>query len=137
MLTLGSLLHDFDHFHNGLNIARPVSQFTKEEMEIFKKHPSEGGRRVQDKKHFDTPVINIIVQHEEMINGSGFPQGLKENKIDPLALICGTSNALDRLMTFEAIERKEAMKNLMINGLGKYPLSHLQGLAAIINNMKI
>ncbi len=137
MLTLGSLLHDFDHFHNGLNIARPMSQFSKEELEIFKKHPSEGGRRVQDKKHFDTPVLNIIVQHEEMINGSGFPQGLKENKIDPLALICGTSNALDRLMTFEGLERKEAMKNLMINGLGKYPLGHLQSLSAIIQNMNL
>lgn len=132
MLTLGALLHDFDHFHNGLNIARPLSAFSKEELAAYKRHPLSGGQRVQDKKHFDTQVLNIITQHEEYINGTGFPSGLTEKQLDPLSIIVGTCNALDRMITFEGIERKVAAKELVINSVGRYPLNYLQTLSKII-----
>lgn len=132
LLTLGALLHDFDHFHNGVNVARPLSTFSKDELAIYKKHPLSGGQKVQDKKHFDSQVINIITQHEEFINGTGFPAGLAENKLDPLSIIVGTCNALDRMITFEGMERKTAAKELVINSVGRYPLNYLQTLSKII-----
>lgn len=133
MLSLGALLHDFEHFHSGLDIARPLAQMTPEEMKLYKEHPMLGARRVQDKKHFDQTVINIIAQHEEYIDGKGWPQGLKESQMDPLSVIVASANAMDRLMTFEGVPRKEVAKRLMLNSVGQHPLQHLQMLGDILN----
>ncbi|PIS11546.1 MAG: hypothetical protein COT73_03395 [Bdellovibrio sp. CG10_big_fil_rev_8_21_14_0_10_47_8] len=136
LLSLGALLHDFEHFHSGLSIARPLKEFTEAEMKTYRSHPLEGARKVQDKKHFDQTVMNIIAQHEEYIDGKGFPNGLIETKIDPLALIVASANALDRLITFEGVAKKEAVKTLMISAVGRYPLNHIQLLGDIMATIK-
>lgn len=131
LLALGSLLHDFGHFNSDLNLSRPLKQFSKEELAKYHSHPKHGAEQVQTKKHFDQSVINIIMQHEETVDGGGFPQKMVEKQMDPLALICGCANALDRLITFESIAKKEAHKALMIQTVGKYPLNHLKSLGEV------
>ena len=135
LLSMGAMLHDFEHFSSGINVARPLDQFSEADLKIYHEHPVAGGRKLQDKKHFDQSVVNIIVQHEEFIDGKGWPQGLKESQMDPLAVIVGSANALDRIITFEGKSRKEAAKQLMVSGLGKHPLQHLQLLSEIANQL--
>lgn len=135
LLTLGALLHDFGHIDSGLNISRPIKEFSAEEFAIYKKHPTEGGAKVNNKKHFDETVIRIITEHEEYIDGKGFPKGLTEAKMDPLAVIVASANALDRLMTFEGVKRSEAVKTLMLNCVGRYPLGHIQLLGDIMKKL--
>jgi putative nucleotidyltransferase with HDIG domain len=135
LLALGALLHDFGHYESGLSLNRPLSEFSKEESAIYNNHPTLGAQKVYDKKHFDQTVINIIAQHEECIDGSGFPTGGRENQLDPLAVIVSSSNALDRLITFEKIIRSEAVKKLMLDQVGRHPLSHIQLLAEILKGL--
>lgn len=136
VLTLGALLHDFGHFNSPLAINRPISEFSPEELEIYKNHPNDGREKVQDKRHFDSSVVNIITQHEEYIDGKGFPNGLTESKMDPLSVIVASANALDRLITFEGVAKKDAVKKLMINAVGRHPLNHIQYLGDVMNQMK-
>lgn len=133
MLGLGGLIHDMEHFHSGLDLARPLSAFSGKELELYKEHPLSGATRLLDKKHVDKSVINIIVQHEEFVGGGGFPKGLRESQMDPLSVIVATANALDRLITFEGVPKKDAAKELMIRSVGKYPLEHMKALANIAN----
>ena len=132
MLSLGALLHDFEHFHSGLKISRPVSQFSPEELALYKSHPVAGLKRIQDKQHFDQQVLTIIREHEETMDGKGFPNGLRDNKIDPLASIVGSANRADRLLTFEKMKRQDIPKHLMINFTGTHPLEHLQILGELL-----
>jgi len=136
LLSLGALLHDFEHFHSGLIIARPLSQFSAEEQKVYREHPLAGARRLQEKKHFDQTVLNIISQHEEYIDGKGFPQGLTESKTDPLAVIVASANKVDRLLSFEGIPRADLGKTLMIKYTGCHPLEHLKHLSDIVNQFK-
>lgn len=136
LLTLGALLHDFDHFHSGLHVARPLKDFSADEFKIYKNHPLAGAQKVQDKKHFDQSVLNIIAQHEEYVDGKGFPEGIPESKMDPLAVIVASCNALDRMITFEGADRKNAVKQLIITSVGKYPLQHIQLLGDIMSTVK-
>jgi putative nucleotidyltransferase with HDIG domain len=136
LMTLGALLHDFDHHHNGLRLNRPLSEFTPAEMEKYKNHPRAGAQAVQDKKHFDALVIKIIMQHEERIDGSGFPLGLREKDLDPASIIVGLSNSLDRLITFEGVNKANAYKELMINKVGKYPLGHIKVLGELMGKFQ-
>ncbi len=137
LLSLGALLHDFEHFHNGLSLARPLDQFSKQELALYKTHPLVGAQKVQDKKHFDQTVLNIIAQHEEYVDGKGFPSGLIESKMDPMAVVVASCNALDRLMTFEGVPKKEAVRRLLISGVGKYPLNHIQSLGDVMNSLQL
>lgn len=135
LLALGSLLHDMGHLNTTLNLSTPPDQFTGEDKKIYLKHPTDGAVRVQDKKHFDPLVVSIILQHEEHIDGTGFPMGLRENKIDPMSVIVGACNALDRLISFQGVPRNEAAKGLMMSALGRYPLKHLQLLADVAKTL--
>nr|BFD59472.1 hypothetical protein CKG001_15790 [Bdellovibrio sp. CKG001] len=134
LLTLGALLHDYGHHASPLNLNQPLTQMSAADTALWIKHPEEGAQKVQDKKHFDQTVINIIGQHEETINGSG-PKGLREKEMDPLAVLVSSANALDRLITFEGVAKNEAAKKLMIEHVGKHPLNHLQHLNDILKGL--
>lgn len=135
LLTLGALLHDIGHHDSGLNIQRKLSEMSPEDLKLYKTHPTAGATRVQDKKHFDQMVIKIINDHEESLDGKGFPQGLRENQLDPLALIVSAANTFDRMITFENVPRADAAKTLMIERVGAYPLTHLQFLSEIAKTL--
>lgn len=132
LLALGALLHDFAHHNSALTLDRPITQFSKDELFTYKSHPTAGAALVQDKKHFDQAVINIIAQHEECIDGSGYPLGARENQLDPLSVIVSSANALDRLITYEKVPKAEAVKKLMIEQVGRHPLNHIQFLSEIL-----
>lgn len=134
LLTLGALLHDYGHHNSPLNLNQELTQMKPEDLALWKKHPSEGAGKVQDKKHFDQAVINIIAQHEETINGMG-PLGLREKELDPLSIIVSSANALDRLVTFEGVPKNEAAKKMMLEQVGKHPLQHIQFLAEIMKGL--
>ncbi|MNK01176.1 HD domain protein [compost metagenome] len=134
LLTLGALLHDYGHHNSNLDLNRPVISMSPEDQVLWKGHPHLGATKVQDKKHFDQTVINIIAQHEETINGAG-PMGLKEKDMDPLAVIVSSANAMDRLITFEGVPKEEAAKKLMIDHVGKHPLNHIQMLNDIMRGV--
>jgi len=131
LASLGALLHDFGHSDSQINISRPLSEFSDEEMEVYKKHTKVGAAKIQDKKHFVQTVINIIAQHEEKIDGSGF-LGLKEKQLDPLSIIVSLANVADRMISFDKIPASEVAKKLMIDHVGQYPLAHIQHLSEIL-----
>lgn len=126
-LALGGLLHDYGHHGSQLNLAKPLSQFSKEELVIYNNHSVHGAETVKDKEHIDKSVLQIIYQHEEKNDGSG-PLKYTELKIDSLALIVGCANSFDRLTSFEGYNKIDALKILKINAIGKYPLDYIQKL---------
>jgi putative nucleotidyltransferase with HDIG domain len=136
LLSLGALLHDYEHFHSAINIAQPMSNLNPQEMAIYKEHPIFGAKRLQNKVHIDPAVINIISQHEEYIDGKGFPMGLSEAQMDPLAVIVGSANKVDRLLSFEKVPKGEVGKKLMMRYTGCHPLEHLKNLSEILSQFK-
>jgi putative nucleotidyltransferase with HDIG domain len=132
MLALGALLHDFGHTKFPSRILAPSSQLSAEDMKTYAAHAAEGGEIVRHHRHFDEAVISIIMQHEELINGSGYPGKLIEAKTNPLAVIVSTANDFDRMMTFEKLPRADAVKKFTLNRLGLHPLEHVQALKGLV-----
>lgn len=136
-LALGCMVHDIEHYFSGLQISRKLDSFTPEERKLYQNHPQAGLERVRQASHFDGLVLDIILQHEEKMNGSGFPKGLNEKQLDPFVLIASTANVYDRLVSFEKIEHKAALKSLLLSGLGLYPLPNLQALQSFLKAKSI
>jgi HD-GYP domain-containing protein (c-di-GMP phosphodiesterase class II) len=135
-LSFGALIHDLEHFYTPMDLSRPRESLTREERAYYESHPTAGAQRISEAKHIDPQIVKIMSQHEEYIDGSGFPVGLRESQTDPLAVIVSTANALDRLMSFQGLGKKEAVKTLTIKHLGCHPLQQIQILGDLINNLK-
>jgi HD-GYP domain-containing protein (c-di-GMP phosphodiesterase class II) len=133
-IALGGLIHDVGHYMSGQNVGRPLKDFTPDELKIYYTHPSEGAKKLKDLKHMELTISQIVNEHEECINGSGFPEKAKENKLNPLSVFVQTANLFDRLVTFEKMTKAEAVKKLTLDYLGRYPLPHINALKTMVQN---
>lgn len=86
ILTVAGLLHDIGKVLIPVEIIQKPGRLTKEEFEIVKQHPYKGYRLLQDKKIDDT-IAQVALLHHEKCDGSGYPMGLKNNKINDYAKI--------------------------------------------------
>lgn len=59
-------------------------QTNKDEINIVKNHPVQAHLALKDWKDCPPEVMNIVLHHHELPNGSGFPDGLKADQIDEL-----------------------------------------------------
>lgn len=137
LLALGAMLHDFGHHDSSLYPRKTKSEMTPDEINLYKTHAAEGAKKVQDKKHFDQSVLRIINEHEECIDGSGYPRALNEKQLDPMSVIVGTCNTVDRMMTFEGQSRSEASKKMLLEFVGKYPLGHIQKVNELLKTLSV
>lgn len=130
-LILGCLVHDIDHIV--LNVEpKPVAQLSKVELAAYREHPKNGAQHLQGLRFIDQVVLNVIMQHEEHMDGTGFPKGLRDDQIDPLVLLASAANAFDRLVSFNKMSFKDATKSMMIDQMGKVPLPVLQSLQRVL-----
>lgn len=132
LLIMGCLIHDIEHQHEPLPLDKKRTDMTTEDAALYELHPYNGASRVKDLGFYDQSVVNIILQHEEFIDGSGFPKGSLEQDLDPLSLLAATANSYDRMVSFYGLSPKEALKTLLIENMGLHPLPHLQSLQNVL-----
>lgn len=137
LLGLGCMLHDIDHFNREPDLSRPLTELSPEEFASYKQHPLRGANLIQGVTFVDQLVMSVIVQHEEHLNGTGFPRGLTEKEIEPMVLFAATANAYDRLVSFQKQNPKEAIKSLLIDKVGLLPLDLIQNLNSILKSLQI
>lgn len=134
LMALGAFLHDFGHTINSIDLKKPVASMTPEEQQIWKQHTKVGAETLRDKKHFDEEVLNIILNHEETVSGTG-PNGLLAKDQLFISTIVASANSVDRLMTFEGIPTDEIKKKFALEYIGRHPLQHIQHLTEIIKQL--
>ena len=128
LLALGALIHDIGRQETNTPLDLSRNKMNKEELKLYKTHPKLGIEKVRSPQHFDGIILNIINEHEEFIDGSGFPQGLIERQLDPYSQIVATANTYDRLITVEGKEMDEALKFMIIDSMGLHPLDMMKAL---------
>ena len=119
-LRFGSILHDIGKINIAENILRKESSLTDEEWAEMRKHPEMGAELVKGIHYLD-PAVPVILYHHERWNGSGYPFGLKKEKIPVSARIVAIADSFDA-MTTERPYRKELTPeqafNEVISGSG-------------------
>lgn len=102
---------------------------TDKEFEIIKTHSSIGGdalTTIEDEfqaKSFLTLGKHIAYSHHEKWDGSGYPKGLKEEKIPLAARIVAVADVYDELTSVRPYKKAfshEKAKNIIIRGKGKH-----------------
>ncbi|MEQ8663488.1 MAG: DUF3391 domain-containing protein, partial [Gammaproteobacteria bacterium] len=95
-LGTGAMLHDVGNINVPLAL-RGKPQPSLAEAKMIARHPAYGRILVQRVRQMDAEVLNIIEQHHEYLDGSGYPAGLHGAKLSPMVRIVSIVNHYDDL----------------------------------------
>lgn len=98
-LGLGSLLHDIGKVFIPKEILDKPSILTNEEFAIIKKHPQIGYDYLVKNCILPLEAYNIVLQHHERFNGSGYPNGLIGSKTNMNSKIVAIADVYDAMVS--------------------------------------
>lgn len=91
-------LHDVGKIGISDAHVRKSSKLTEEEWAEFKQHPVIGERILGHNQALE-PLLPAVRWHHERLNGSGYPDGLKGEKIPLFARIVAVADSFDAMTT--------------------------------------
>lgn len=97
-IRISAVLHDVGKIGIDDVILKKPAALTDEEFEIMKKHPQKGFKimsQIPAMKEF----LPGMYMHHEMMNGKGYPQGLKGDEIPLMARIVSVADTFDAMTT--------------------------------------
>lgn len=95
-MKIAGLVHDLGKILLPSEILSKPGALTDYEYAIVKKHP-EAGLSVLEGTDFDQVVIDIVSQHHERIDGSGYPKALTGDLISPEAKIFAVADVVEAM----------------------------------------
>ncbi|WP_108649790.1 HD-GYP domain-containing protein [Dongshaea marina] len=105
-LGVGALFHDIGKLKVPTPILRKTEPLTPPEMNLLKEHTRYGTELLKlAASKFPRKAKRIVAQHHEMLDGSGYPDGLTWDDIDPLAQIVSVVNEYDNLCHNADVEK--------------------------------
>ena len=96
LATLCGLLHDIGKISIPENIIKKPAKLTDNEYTVVKKHTLEGYNILRT---FDIPeaIMNAALMHHERCDGSGYPFGIRNSKIDMYAKMVAIADVYDAM----------------------------------------
>ncbi|HET6787523.1 MAG TPA: HD domain-containing phosphohydrolase, partial [Aquabacterium sp.] len=95
-LELMGLVHDIGKIAVPSEILTKPTRLSDLEMALMRGHAQAGYEILKDVP-FPAPVAEIIRQHHERMDGSGYPQGLKGDQILPEARVLAVADVLESM----------------------------------------
>ncbi len=95
-LRVASLLHDIGKIKIPAEILSKPTLLTDIEYELIKTHP-QAGHEILKTISFPWPVGKIVLQHQERMDGSGYPNNLKGDEICMEARILGVVDVVEAM----------------------------------------
>jgi len=97
-LRIAGILHDVGKMAVPTEILTKPGSITRSEVLLLREH-AENGYDILKSIDFPWPVADIILQHHERIDGSGYPMGLKGSQILLEAKILAVADVVEAMAT--------------------------------------
>ena len=110
-LEIGAGLHDIGKFEIPEAILFKNGRLTDEERAVIEGHPLLGYNLLKKLGFKDGDVLQIVLQHHENVDGSGYPMRTTEiNKLAKIVALCDVFEALTAKRCYKpAMELEEAL----------------------------
>lgn len=95
-VRIAAMLHDIGKIYVPAEFLSRPGMISENELNILRDH-TEAGYEILKGIAFDYPVADIIVQHHERMNGSGYPRGLSGDQILLEARIIGVADVVESM----------------------------------------
>ena len=103
-LVKAALLHDVGKVRVPTAILNKPGPLTEQEMAVMRTHPAEGHAMLLG-GGFEDAMLRVVRSHHEMLDGSGYPDGLKGGSIPDLVrlvTVCDIYGALIERRSYKA-----------------------------------
>lgn len=116
--AMACMFHDIGKMKMPENLLdkRP-GDMSPEELELYQNHPVLGAEMVDGNNLINNSIKQIIIQHHEYYDGSGFPFQKKGNKILTLANIISLVDDFVHLMIQKKMKPTDALKFILMDPL--------------------
>jgi putative nucleotidyltransferase with HDIG domain len=98
-LAVGGLLHDIGKLSVPLEILNKPGKLTDEEFAAIKRHPGDGRRLLEELGGFPEGVRELVSDHHERLDGSGYPRGLQGHELSVETRILAVVDVYDALVS--------------------------------------
>lgn len=98
-LGIAGLLHDVGKAKIPNEILNKPGKLTDEEFEIIKNHSLYGFEILKEKNCFSPLILDGVLHHHEKMNGTGYPDCLKDEQISLFSKILSVADIYDALVT--------------------------------------
>ncbi|HXH64476.1 MAG TPA: HD domain-containing phosphohydrolase, partial [Mariprofundaceae bacterium] len=95
-IHLAANIHDLGKIHVPAEILSKPGRLTEIEHQLIRTHPQAGYDIVKGIE-FPWPIAQMILQHHEKMDGSGYPQGLKGEQILPESRIIAVADVVEAM----------------------------------------
>jgi len=98
---IASLVHDIGKVNLPTEIVSKPGKLIEVEFNLIRNYPKVG-YDILKKVDFPWPIAEIVFQHQEKIDGSGYPRGLKGDNICIEAKILGVANVVEAMSSYKS-----------------------------------
>jgi HD-GYP domain-containing protein (c-di-GMP phosphodiesterase class II) len=118
-LGLGALLHDVGKLRVPSEVLNKPGRLTAEEFGVMKKHTVFGYDLMKNQGELGTEPLDIIIQHHERLNGSGYPYNLQHGQISHFSKLVSIVDVYDAI-TSNRVYHKETTPFNALNDIYKH-----------------
>ncbi|HHT9108185.1 MAG TPA: HD domain-containing phosphohydrolase [Candidatus Wunengus sp. YC64] len=97
-VSIAAILHDIGNISVPTELLNKSDRLSEDEVNIIKTHPRVG-YDILNEMEFPHPIAQIVLQHHERVDGSGYPLGLSGKDILLEAKILGVADVIDAMLS--------------------------------------
>lgn len=135
-LVIASLLHDIGMFVVPKAIREKHTKLTRQEFELLKLHLIKSAHLTNERLYYPKEIGDIILQHHERYDGSGYPKGLEKDAIlisaQILSLTDSFSAMICRTNYGTPLSGYEAIKELSQRAGGKFNPKIMKSFVSVL-----
>ena len=143
IIEFGARVHDIGKIGIPPSIVGKVGKYTFEEMRAMKRHPEIGAEMLGKLLNIGNGVIpdgviEIVLQHHENYDGTGYPKGIRGEEIHPGARILRVADSFHAMTTSYRVWRPiltpSAALSIMMDYKNHYDPEYLKILYEVNNH---
>ena len=100
LLGQSAMMHDIGKTNVPAELINKPGKLTDEEFSVVKKHAEDSGKYLKQSLIGNNIIWNSVTHHHEKYDGSGYPKGLKSDKIPLFSRIIAVADVYDALTSF-------------------------------------
>jgi HD-GYP domain-containing protein (c-di-GMP phosphodiesterase class II) len=139
-IQISAHIHDIGKITIPCEVLNKPGKLNKNEYELIKTH-SRVGYEIVRGIEFSWPISEIILQHHERIDGSGYPAGLKNKDIRLEARILAVADVIDAMTSDRpyrpALSLQEVIEEITRNSGVLYDNNVVEACLMIINQQRL
>jgi putative nucleotidyltransferase with HDIG domain len=111
-LEIAGLLHDIGKLGTYEAILDKPGKLTQEEIDMMKEHPGKGADILRPIGQM-MDIVPVIRHHHEYYDGTGYPDGLMDVDIPPLARILAVADTVDAMSSDRPYRKGRSMEAII------------------------